>query len=163
MYALGIDPSTKSTGWAVMNHEEKIIGHGVITGLADDPASFYTLETALIDIIEKYKVSHIRCETQFIGANRQTAIKLIRPTGVILSVAGRYDLPFDFSEPSSWRKTIHGKGKWSKRDTYNFINESYGDVIEFKSFNKDNDKTDAIGVTWSLIKDLKDDEVEETG
>lgn len=154
MNILGIDPSTKSSGWCVMDESEEIIAEGVIGGLADDPESFHNLYTSLSDIIKTHSVKMVRCETQFIGPNRQTSIKLIRPTGVILAVTGRYGLPFDFVAPSQWRKTIHGGSKKrSKRDTYNFIDELYGDVITLKSFNKDNDRTDAIGVALSLVKD----------
>lgn len=154
MNILGIDPSTKSTGWCVMDENEVIINEGVIGGLADDPKSFHDLYTKLSEIIEQHSVKMVRCETQFIGPNRQTSIKLIRPTGVILAIAGRYSLPFDFVAPAEWRKIIHVvKKKQSKRDTYNLIDSLYGDVITLKSFNKDNDRTDAIGVALSLVKD----------
>lgn len=158
MIALGIDPSTKATGWCVMDKEEVIIAEGVVNGLADDPESFHMLYETLSDIIATHKPTHVRCETQFIGPGRQTSIKLIRPTGVILAVCGRFDLSFDFQAPAYWRKLVHGKGKWKKRDTYDYVSFVYGDEIELKSFNKDNDRTDAIGIAVSLVRDLKENE-----
>lgn len=155
-YYLGIDPSTKSTGYAVLDEELNIIEHGIIDGMADDPKSFHQLYVALTSLVEEYKPKIMHCETQFIGPGRQTSIKLIRPTGVVLAVAGASDIPFDFINPASWRKTIHGKGKWKKRDTYKLIEELYPN-LELQSFNKDNDKTDAIGIARScVLRDLEE-------
>ena len=161
MYFIGIDPSTSSTGYAVIDEHKKLIDCGRIEGLADDPKSFSFLYKQLTALMEEYPPTAISCETQFIGPNRETSIKLIRPTGVVLAVAGTWDVPFDFTAPSSWRHMYQGTGKWSKRDTYDFTLNQYPELIELftpyallkngnvstvRMYNNCNDMTDAIGI-----------------
>jgi len=161
MYFIGIDPSTSSTGYAVVNEKRELIDAGRIEGLADDPKSFAHLYKELVSLMEKYPPSAVTCETQCIGPNRETSIKLIRPTGVVLAAAGLWDAPFDFIAPSSWRHMYQGTGKWSKRDTYDFTLKQYvelreqftpyarlknGTISPIRMYNNCNDMTDAIGI-----------------
>ena len=161
MHFIGIDPSTSSTGYAVVDENRKLIDCGRIEGLADDPKSFAFLYKELTELMEKFPPTAITCETQFIGPNRETSIKLIRPTGVVLTAAGAWDVPFDFIAPSSWRHMYQGTGKWSKRDTYDFTMKKYSELTEWfasyallkngkistvRMYNNCNDMTDAIGL-----------------
>lgn len=149
MYFIGIDPSTSSTGYAVINEKKELIDYGKIKGSADDPKSFAQLYSSLFDLFTKYPPTSVYCETQFIGVNRATSIKLIRPTGVVLAVVGNWNTQFNFSAPSSWRKLFQGEGKWSKKDTYTFVKERYPDILG--SFTKDNDISDAIGIANACL------------
>ena len=166
-YYIGIDPSTSSTGYAVVNEKKELIICGRIEGLADDPKSFSHLYQELSSLFETYPPSGITCETQFIGANRGTSIKLIRPTGVVLAVCGMYDVPFEFIEPSRWRHLYQGPGTWSKKDSYHFTLEHYpelkeqfipyallknGKVSEVRMFNNCNDMTDAVGIANAAVE-----------
>lgn len=161
MNFIGIDPSTSSTGYAVVDENENIVTVGKIEGLADDPSSFNRLYKELNNIFNHNKPTAICCETQFIGANRNTSIKLIRPTGVVLAVSGAYDVPFDFLAPSTWRNMYQGSGKWSKKDSYSFTFDKYPDIekklhkygilkngkfSEKRQYKECNDMTDAIGI-----------------
>lgn len=161
MYFIGIDPSTSSTGYAVVNEKKELMDCGRIEGLADDPKSFSHLYKRIVQLLTDYPPSGITCETQFIGPNRETSIKLIRPTGVILAAAGDWDVSFDFLAPSSWRHMYQGAGKWSKRDTYDFTMKQYPELIRrfepeallkngktsmVRMYNNCNDMTDAIGI-----------------
>ena len=147
MYFIGIDPSTSSTGFAVMNEHQELLRYGTIKGLADDPKSFAHLYAELNELLEAFPPDGIICETQFIGVNRATSIKLIRPTGIVLAVSGLHDAPFTFLAPSAWRKTYQGVGKWTKNDTFKFTKEKYPGVLT--SFKKDNDMSDAIGIAYT--------------
>lgn len=163
-YYIGIDPSTSSTGYAVVNAQKELIDYGKIEGLADDPKSFAVLYSKLSSLLKEYPPTAIACETQFIGPNRGTSIKLIRPTGVVLAACGEWDVPFEFIEPSRWRNKYQGSGKWSKKDTYAFTLKEYpqlkegfkpyallknGKVSETRMYNNCNDMTDAIGIACS--------------
>lgn len=147
---IGIDPSTSSTGFAVVNEHQELLRYGAIKGLADDPKSFAHLYTELNELLEAFPPDGIICETQFIGVNRATSIKLIRPTGIVLAVSGLHDAPFTFLAPSAWRKVYQGVGKWTKRDTFKFTKEKYPGALT--SFNKDNDMSDAIGIACACSK-----------
>ena len=147
---IGIDPSTSSTGFAVVNEHQELLRCGAIKGLADDPKSFAHLYTELNQLLEAFPPDGIICETQFIGVNRATSIKLIRPTGIVLAVSGLHNAPFTFLAPSAWRKVYQGVGKWTKRDTFKFTKEKYPGTLT--SFNKDNDMSDAIGIAYACSK-----------
>ncbi len=144
MIYMGIDPSTSSTGYAIVDEQETLLASGKILGKADDPKSFANLYLQLYNLVVGHVPDGLVCETQFIGPNKATSIKLIRPTGVVLSVAGLSDCAFAFMEPSEWRKLFHGKGKWTKKDTFALVKERYPNSVQ--SFTKDNDIADAIGI-----------------
>lgn len=146
---LGLDPSTKSTGWGVMNDKKEIQEYGIIKGRTDNPDSFVKLHNDLNEIIEKYDIKAITIEDTFFSANVDTLKKLVRPSGVILYMVGLHELDHDFIMPSSWRKIVLGNGRASKRESYEFINETF--ELGFDSFNKYNDITDAIGITWACV------------
>lgn len=154
-YYIGIDPSTAKTGYAVIDKKGELVSKGVFSMLADDPFSFQALYTSLVDLLETYKPESIMCEQQFGGPNVMTTIKLIRPTGVILAVAGLHEgVPFEFKMPKSWRKTYHTgtefEKMYSKRDSFKVTKERYPGSVT--TFNKDNDISDAIGIAYACWK-----------
>lgn len=54
MNFIGIDPSTSSTGFAVMNEHQELLRYGTIKGLADDPKSFAHLYAELNELLEVF-------------------------------------------------------------------------------------------------------------
>lgn len=152
MHYLGIDPSTSSTGWAVLNEQGELVASGKLLAEADNPVAFQHLYQEIWKLFAAYEPAAVVCETQFMGQNADTAIKLIRPTGVVLAVAGLYpESSFQFMKPSSWRKIYHAETayakKYSKRNTFALTQERYPGVVT--SFNKDNDIADAIGLAYA--------------
>ena len=143
MYFIGIDPSTSSTGFAVVDKDCQLIRYGKITGAADNPEMFAKLYKELLALFEAFPPTHTVCENQFIGANRETGIKTVRPTGVVLAVAGLFETSFEFAYPAHWRKVYQGKSS-DKRTTFAYVNNQFPGVLG--SFNKDNDIADAIGI-----------------
>lgn len=144
---LGLDPSSLSTGWAVVSQDKEPLEWGIITGRTDNPKSFIKLHDELNHIIEKHEIKAVTIEDTFFSMNIDTLKKLVRPTGVILYMVGIHQLEHEFLMPASWRKRFMGNGRTSKRETYEFVNDKY--KLGFDSFNKYNDLTDAIGIAWS--------------
>lgn len=153
---LGLDPSSLSTGWAVVDEEKKPLEWGIIKGRTDNPKSFIKLHNELNDIIEKYNIEAVSIEDTFYSMNIDTLKKLVRPTGIILYMVGVHELEHEFIMPASWRKRFMGNGRASKRETYDYVNEKY--ELGFDSFNKFNDLTDAIGIAWSCADEFGDKE-----
>ena len=149
---LGLDPSTLSTGWGVMDKNKKLIDYGIIEGRTDNPKSFIHLHDELESIIKKYEIKAVMIEDTFFSRNVDTLKKLVRPSGIILYMVGLYELEHQFIMPSSWRKITLGNGRASKKETYEYINDLY--KLEFDSFNKYNDITDAIGLTWACADEF---------
>lgn len=151
---MGIDSSTSSTGVSVFSKKGELLVSEVIKGIADDGESFYRLFKRLDELVNEYKVEKILFESQFGGVNPNTLIKLVRPTGVVLAVAGKNNIEVDQKMPASWRKVFHDecgkveKGNPKKTDTFRVVKERFGVV---KSFKKDNDISDAIGIGYCLF------------
>ena len=151
MYYLGIDPSTKCTGYCVMDEKHDIIESGKIdipkTGTEAEKI-YYQLEL-LEPLFEKYSITKALCENQFSKLNIDTAIKLSRVSGAVLYLAKKYDVDVELIYPTSWRKVFHGSGKAKKEHTFDKVVALY--ELEGLKFSKDNDLTDAIGIAWACV------------
>lgn len=149
MNYLGIDPSTKATGYCVMNDKEEIIEKGVLK--PDRDLEFGELllykYKELSRLMEQYEVVGIGCEDQFNGVNPDTFKKLCRVTGLVQMLAAQYDVPIALYAPASWRKLFHGTGKAKKKDTLDLVNQTYQLTLK----NKDNDIADAIGIASARV------------
>lgn len=152
---LGLDPSSLSSGWAVVNNKEELVDYGVIKGRTDDPKSFVKLFDEIESIIKEHDIKGMYIEDTFFSMNIATLKKIVRPSGIFLYMIGKYDLEHNFTMPKSWRKTAFGDGNTTKKDTYKLINERFD--LGFTSFNKYNDITDAIGIAIACAKDLSSD------
>lgn len=150
---LGIDPSSTSTGYALVVDDELVL-HGKLKMKADDSKSFFELFTLIDRLLEEHEVDHVYMETQHQRGNAgvQSLIKMIRPTGAVMTAAGKWGHPVELVQPSSWRKVFHQKfepgykGTRKKEDTYRVVTES---IVALKSFNSSNDISDAIGIAWA--------------
>lgn len=149
---LGLDPSSLSTGWAVVDEDKELLDYGIIEGRTDNPKSFILLHDRLDEIIKEHNIKAVFIEDTFFSRNVDTLKKLVRPTGIILYMVGIYELKHQFIMPASWRKTFIGNGRTSKRETYEYVNDLY--KLGFDSFNKYNDLTDAIGVAWACAEEF---------
>ena len=142
---LGIDPSTKSTGYGVVNDAEELIGWGVIE---PNKKKMDVREQAVFqyeqlkNLIEKYQVTHICCEDQFNRINADTFKKLSRISGYIILLSGQLQLPIQLYPPKKWRKIFHGDGKAKKEDTLELVNRLFN--LDLKA--NQNDIADAIGI-----------------
>ena len=156
MSYMGIDPSTSSTGISIVDKDGQVVLKKKLVGKegANDPAYMFHLGEELKKLVDEYGVTHMRCEDQFIGINKHTAIKTVRPTGVALYVAGSKELVFDLKYPSEWRKVFHKAFDQKvectnpkKQDTYRVVKTMVDGITSYK---KDNDITDSIGIAYSL-------------
>jgi len=150
---LGIDPSTASTGFAVMDSNFNLVDYGVIKvdkkKLTELEQTVYQYDK-INELVEKYGIVGIGCEDQFQGPNAQTFKQLSRVAGSFIVLAALQQIELEMLHPSKWRKITHGKGSMKKEDTRVWVNETYNK--EFKK--KDNDITDAIGIAkaFALLK-----------
>lgn len=106
MYYLGLDASTKSTGYAIYEND-KLIKHGTIRSNKQDV--FDRIEdvyNGCRDIFKKYNIHYVFIEDVPLSyaVNKRVAEKLILLQGTIYSLCLQYDCGFIQLEPSSWRK-----------------------------------------------------------
>lgn len=135
----------------------------------------------LTDLLNAYNYEAIACEQQFLGQNPKTAIKLVRPTGVVLAATGTLkeieNIHFDFLMPSSWRNMYRGSGVWNKKNTYEYTLKKYpdlekafepysllknGKVSQPRMYKNCNDMTDAIGLAHAALVIANDRRTKET-
>lgn len=144
---LGLDPSTKSTGWAVIGDNGELIDCGVIC----PPESMTEIQkiafqkTAFSKIVVGHEIKAMSCEDQYFGNNVDTLKKLVRVSTVAMIISFEHVIPLEMSIPSQWRKITHGTGKANKALTRKWVNETFGT----KFLAKQNDITDAIGIAYS--------------
>ncbi|PGT10223.1 crossover junction endodeoxyribonuclease RuvC [Bacillus cereus] len=151
MYYLGLDPSTKCTGYCVMDEKHDIVEAGKIDiPTKGDEGDKILFQIERIEaLFEKYDITKILCEDQFSKLNIDTLKKLTRVSGTILYLAKKHKLEIELIYPTSWRKSFHGSGKAKKEDTFHKVVAIY--EFENLEFKKDNDLTDAIGIAWACV------------
>jgi Holliday junction resolvasome RuvABC endonuclease subunit len=162
-FYMGIDPSTVSTGYAILDIEGNLVEKGVINPPdGSDAKKLAYLHNKLKDIILKYNSSEwdseledytrdneligIGIEDQFNGPNVMTLIKIARTASVCMTLAAQTGADLHMFYPSSWRLLFHGNGKATKSDTLQLVNDMYR--LNLKG--KDNDIADAVGIAHAV-------------
>jgi Holliday junction resolvasome RuvABC endonuclease subunit len=148
-YYMGIDPSTVSTGYAVIDEQGRLITYGLINPNEDD--NHIDKLAYQWSMIRQLLLDHcpvaIVCEDQYQGPNVATLIKIARTSAALMIAAGDRGIPVTMMYPAEWRKIYHGRGDVVKKDTLNLVNESHGLKLRVK----DNDIADAIGMAHACL------------
>ena len=142
---LGLDVSTKSTGWSIVeykNNKMKLINYGCIERhKMTIPEALVNFETELTNIIEKFKPDVVSAEAPFVGQNRNTIQKLANFHGVMMMILEKFKIPFVYyavmtlkSKVLNGIKTKNADG--SKKDGKQMKMEVQAKVIE--TFGKNN-------------------------
>jgi len=146
---LGIDPSTKKTGYCLMDDNKDIIEKGALDiDLIEDHGEKLRAQYNFIEeMINKYPIKSIGIEDQYYSNNANTLKLLARTSSVYLLVAKLHNIDVHLLYPATWRKAFHGNGKASKKDTFNKVVALY-ELNDLK-FTRDNDLTDSVGICWA--------------
>jgi len=141
---LGIDPSTVSTGWAVIC-DGKLVDYGVLGlkgHMIDRIGEFYGFMN--VKAVE-YGVNVLAIETPFAGRNVGTFGKLCNLRGILYLLAWMNDFPLYEFAPSDVKKEIAGKGNASKVDVSDAVHKLY-ELPALKD-----DITDAIAIAHTCV------------
>ncbi|UOE58207.1 crossover junction endodeoxyribonuclease RuvC [Cytobacillus oceanisediminis] len=151
MYFLGLDPSTKCTGFCLMDENKDIIEKGKIDiSKIDDHGEKLAVQYKVIEsLMDKYEITKVLCEDQYAKLNIDTVKKLSRTTGIYLLMAKLKGVELELIYPTSWRKVFHGYGSAKKEDTFDKVVAIY--ELEGLTFKKDNDMTDSVGIAWACV------------
>lgn len=155
---LGIDPSTKKTGYCLMDENKDIILRGAIdlSHISDHAEKLQVQYEFVEKLFDQYDIKSVLIEDQYYSNNADTLKVLARTSSIFLLSAKLRGIPVSLIYPTSWRKVFHGNGKASKRDTFDKVVALY-ELCDLK-YTKDNDITDSIGICWTavdLYSDLK--------
>lgn len=171
---IGIDASTKKTGYAILDKKDNIIGYGLIK--SDRKDFFQRIEEIFFKlraIIKQYNISQIVIEDVPVNYrnNLKTAKELSVLQGLILSLSFDFNIPIKLYNPSSHRSInglYDGTRKGMKREVqkqlavekanklYNLDLNYY--IRDTKSKISDDDIAEAIMIARAFFIELENKE-----
>lgn len=119
MIVIGIDPSSTSTGYGIIEHgkrECRFIDCGCIRprkGLAFEDRLVFIYDQ-IRDILREVKPDEAAIESTFFGKDADAAAKLGQARGVLLLALRQSDLPIEHYTPASVKKSVAGNGRATK-------------------------------------------------
>lgn len=120
MIALGIDPGTAITGFALVQAHNALLSplhFGVITTSpkASLPDRLLKIHSELVNLINSFQPDILGIEKLFFGKNSTTAIPVAHARGVVLLAAAQHNLPILEFAPNEVKLSITGYGRASKQ------------------------------------------------
>ena len=162
---LGLDISTKNTGWSIVKYTEE---KPILLKYGDIPRRKMSINEVLVkfeiqlqNIIDKYKPDVISAEAPFVGLNKQTIEKLCFVHGVMLLTAQKNKIPVVYYPVMTLKSKVLGgisvkKEDGTKKTSAEMKKEVQNKVIDI--FGKDNfsepyndDITDSISAAYTYI------------
>ncbi|GIX40605.1 MAG: crossover junction endodeoxyribonuclease RuvC [Leptospiraceae bacterium] len=144
---LGIDPGLERTGWCIVNPlNDLIIIPGIIITSSTNKIQtrLYLLQNQIETIIQEHHIKILAIEKIIASKKIESKlIEILQARGVLLALAGKYDLAVVEIAPSTIKKAITGSGKARKNDIKNTLQHMY--KIEHKKEFTD-DVYDAIAI-----------------
>lgn len=132
---LGIDPSTTSTGYAVVDENGDLLEEGILRPQKTRKGKTTPFEERLAyifpkleHVMDRYTITAIGCEEQYRGPNVSSLKKLCYLSGMLMAGAFKREIPFTFYYPDAWRKEILGKGGVDKGRAVAWANDTYPDL-----------------------------------
>jgi len=148
MKVLGLDVSTKSTGWFLTKPSCGII--------APDPKLSFdeklvVFRAELDRILIKYKPDVVVIEDAYYRpgfGNIHTLKALVKFAGVAQELCASKGIQTEIITATAARKHCCGaqEGKFKKQEVFNFFKTKYN--LDDWTFNKHNDITDAMALSW---------------
>ena len=147
MKILGIDPSLRSTGYAILKKHNNIttyIDGGLVkTKSLDIAGSLAEIVDNIDNIVVNFNPELVVMEKIFINKNPLSSIHLSYARGVILSVIGKYNLSLQEFAPNFIKKSIAGSGSATKDQMVRMIN------LLLPGYNfTDHDHVDAVACAY---------------
>lgn len=149
MKILGVDPSTVSTGWAIIdgsiNKGTILKEYGVIKlkgSLIEKVGEFYS---KVFMLIKKHEIECIAIETPFLGKNIATYGKLSMLRGALYILSDIFDLNIIELSPAKVKQLTTAKGNATKKEVASVLKKRYSKLPDKLC----DDITDAIAVAYS--------------
>lgn len=162
---LGLDISTKNTGWSVVKHTKNkpiLLKYGDIPrGKMSIQEVLVNFEIKLQNIINEYKPNAFSVEAPFVGLNKSTIEKLCFVHGVMLLTAQKNKIPVTYYPVMTLKSKVLGgitvkKTDGTKKNSKELKQEVQNKIIDV--FGKDNftepyndDITDSISAAYTYI------------
>lgn len=168
MVVLGIDGSTSSSGWAILESEGcKRIDSGRIQPKGENWRDRIEQEwIEFSQILEKYRPQKIYAEDIPLKDGKPTILKLGSVQGMMICLAAQYGVEIKFLPPDEWRSGMNlydGTRQGTHRDVLKkkaveTANKLFGLDLKWvkeKSKKNEDDEAEAILIAYSQIKPRK--------
>lgn len=146
---LGIDPGSRSTGYAILTKEQ-----GKLVALRTDTISMADLDdhserlrriyTQVQKLVDSFKPTACAIETPVYGVDPLAMLKLGRAQAAAMLAVTTKDIPVSEYYPKAVKKSITGNGNASKKQVAFMLRK----VVTLTDEKLTNDATDALAVAW---------------
>lgn len=151
MKIMGIDPGSKTTGWAVFN-EKGLLYYGKLkfSGSIHDSQDLCRKlgegYSRMSELLEIHKPQCVFIESQFVGSKKTDAVlKLCYFMASLTLAATHRKIPVKLVSPKEAKAFVTGYGDADKDTVREYINQAYG----LRLGSGDNDVSDAIAIAWT--------------
>lgn len=127
MRTMGIDSSTTSTGWAIID-EEGIVASGVIKPKGETIERIIEISQELCKIYRQYEPIEVHIEDLSVTRNMKTLKSLSGLLYVIITSLYKQEAVITLLKPTQWRKgKVEGRTREQlKQSAIQYIKEKYG-------------------------------------
>lgn len=127
MRTMGIDSSTTSTGWAIIE-EDGIVASGVIKPKGETIERIIQISQELCKIYREYEPVEVYIEDLSVTRNMKTLKSLSGLLYVILTSLYKQDAVITLLKPTQWRKgKVEGRTREQlKQSAIQYIKDKYG-------------------------------------
>jgi crossover junction endodeoxyribonuclease RuvC len=152
MIILGIDPSTVSSGFGVLEKDGRsvrLLAYGCLKvsskkSLIERVGIFHDF---FDEKINTHKIDRIAIETPFFGKSASTFGKLSYLRGIMYFLAYKYDIQLDEFTPTDVKAIVGGRGGASKEEVARMVRRLFPGLTG----KVNNDITDALGVAYCAL------------
>lgn len=155
MVILGIDPGSRTTGYAFIKTDcdpIRVLEYGCINASPTKSPEMRLLEiiTDLEVLVEQYKPSALSMEGIFYAKNVKSALLLGHIRGAILAVCLKRGATYHEYSPKSIKLAVTGSGASSKERVAQMVQSH----LQLKEINASLDASDALAVAWTHARPI---------
>jgi crossover junction endodeoxyribonuclease RuvC len=151
---LGIDPGTRSMGYGLIetkgSRTTRAVAYGALRPGMKKPLyqRLGIIAQDLEIIIRKHEPHVLVLEQSFCGKSARTAIAIGEARGIVLSLAGRYELILEQYTATSVKSAIVGAGRAGKEQVQKMVQMILGLKEDFET----DDESDALALALAYVQ-----------
>ncbi len=128
---IGVDPGSRVTGYGIVRVEGKKIkpiDFGAIRPPLSQPypARYRIIFEGLCELLDRFQPDALSVETQYIGKNPQSGIKLGMARGVVMLAASLREIAIFEYAPTRAKRAVVGNGRASKGQVQKMVQHLLG-------------------------------------
>ncbi|UCF88132.1 MAG: crossover junction endodeoxyribonuclease RuvC [bacterium] len=131
MRILGVDPSLRSTGYAILEgdrRKQKVVEFGLIKTTSSESLedSLKHIAASIEDVVRQHAPDSLAIENVFTARNSRVALQLGHVRGVVILVCTRCGLNVHPYAATRIKETVAGYGRASKEQVQNMVARTLG-------------------------------------